>query len=143
SEDLSHKEIVEELYSNADNNFNRIANVSKGKEAVHIDFKSPLTKIDLVYLKKAEFDKEFKEVKDRKQIFSQQKDAIKIVKYAFDKFLNGSIRGYEVEKACIMLTCSVLNKCVFSIVNHFKGRLLEKGFTVDQFLRKVINQLYR
>ena len=94
-----------------------------------------------MYLRQNEFDREYKEIKNRKQIFPQQRDAIKIVKYAVDKFLNGAICGYEVEKACIMLNCTALNTCVTSIVNYFKGRLREKGFTVDNFLRKILKSL--
>ncbi|MBA7527926.1 hypothetical protein ES705_20107 [subsurface metagenome] len=127
------------LYSKAYENFNNNANISKGADAIHIDYKEPLTKIDLVYLKQNEFDKEYKEIKNRKQIFPQQRDAIKIVKYAFDKFLNGAIKGHEVEKACIKLNCTALNTCTRSIVKYFSGRLSEKGFTVDKFLRKILN----
>ena len=141
SQDQPKDRIMNVLYSKAYENFNKTANVNKGTDAIHIDYKNPLTKIDLVYLKQIEFDKEYKEIKNRKQIFPQQRDAIKIVKYAFDKFLNGCIKGYEVEKACIMLNCTALNTCVISIVNYFKGRLSEKGFTVDNFLRKILKSL--
>lgn len=129
------------LYSKAYENFNKTANITKGTEAIHIDYKEPLTKIDLVYLKQNEFDKEYKEIKNRKEIFPQQRDAIKILKYAFDKLLNGVIKGYEIEKACIMLNCTGLNTCTTSLVNYFKGRLREKGFTVDKFLKKFLNSL--
>lgn len=133
--------IMNILYSKAYENFNKAANVKKGTDAIHIDYKKPLTKIDLVYLSQNAFDNEYKKIKNRKQIFPQQRDAIKIVKYAFDKFLNGVIKGYEVEKACIMLNCTALNTCVISIVNYFKGRLGENGFTVDNFLRRILNNL--
>ncbi len=141
AQDQSKSKIMKILYSKADENFNKAANVKKGTDAIHIDYKKPLTKIDLVYLSQNDFDNEYKEIKNRKQIFPQQKDAIKIVKYAFDKFLNEEIQGYEIEKVCIKLNCSALNTCVTSIVNYFKGRLDEKGFTVDKFLRKILNNL--
>lgn len=141
SQDQPKDTIMIEIFSKAYDNFNKAAKVEKGIDAIHIDYKNPLTKIDLVYLRQNEFDKEYKEIKDRKQIFPQQRDAIKIVKYAIDKFLNGSINGYEVEKACIKLNCTALNTCVTSIVNYFKGRLSEKGFTVDNFLRRILNNL--
>ncbi|MFW9873471.1 MAG: nucleotidyltransferase domain-containing protein [Candidatus Thorarchaeota archaeon] len=141
SQDQPKNKIENELYLKLYENFNKTAKVEKGTGAIHIDYKNPLTKIDLVYLRQNEFDKEYKEIKNRKQIFPQQSDAIKIVKYAFDKVLNGSIKGYEVEKACILLNCATLNTCVRSIVNYFKGRLGENGFTVDNFLRKIINNL--
>jgi len=141
SQDQPKDRIMNEIYLKAYKNFNKNANVNKGTDAIHIDYKNPLTKIDLVYLKQNEFDKEYKEIKNRKQIFPQQRDTIKVVKYAFDKFLNIDIKGYEVEKACIMLNCTALNTCLISIVNYFKGRLREKGFTVDKFLRKILNIL--
>ena len=112
SQDQPKDRIMNELYSKACENFNKTANVNKGTDSIHIDYKNPLTKIDLVYLKQNEFDKEYKEIKNRKQIFPQQRDAIKIVKYAFDKCLNTDIKGYEVEKACIMLNCRALNICI-------------------------------
>ena len=141
SQNQPKDKIMNELYSKAFENFNKAANVKKGTDAIHIDYKKPLTKIDLVYLRQNDFDNEYKEIKDQKQIFPQQRDAIKIVKYAFDKFLNGDIKGYEVEKACIMLNCTALNTCVTSIINYFKGRYGEKGFTVDKLLRKILNNL--
>ena len=141
SPDRPEDRILDEIYLKAYENFKKTANVNKGSDAIHIDYRNPLTKIDLVYLKQNEFDNQYKEIKNRKQIFPQQRDAIKIVKYAFDKFLDGDIKGYEVENACIMLNCTALNICVISIVNFFKGRLSEKGFTVDNFLRKILNNL--
>ncbi len=139
SQDHPKDRIINLLYSKAYENFNNTANISKGTDAIHIDYKEPLTKIDLVYLKQNEFDKEYKEIKNRKQIFPQQREAIKIVKYAFDKFINGAIKGHEVEKACIELNCTALNLCTISIVRYFSGRLGEKGFTVDNFIRKILN----
>ena len=141
SQDQPKDRLLNELYLKVHENFKKTANVNKGTDAIHIDYKNPLTKIDLVYLKQNEFDIEFKEIKNRKQLFPQQRDAIKIVKYAFEKLLNNSIKGYEVEKACITLNCTALNTCVSSIVNYFKGRLSENGFTVENFLRKILNIL--
>jgi len=141
SQDQPKDRMMSVLYSKAYENFNKTANISKGTDAIHIDYKEPLTKIDLVYLKQNEFDQEYKEIKNREQIFPQQREAIKIVKYAFDKLLNGAIKGYEVEKACIMLNCTALNTCTTSIVNYFKGRLSENGYTVDKFLHKILNTL--
>ncbi len=141
SQNQPKDKIMNELYSKAYENFNEVADVKKGTDAIHIDYKKPLTKIDLVYLRQNDFDNEYKEIKDRKQIFPQQRDAIKIVKHAFNQFLNDDIKGYEVEKACIMLNCTALNTCVTSIINYFKGRLGEKGFTGDKFLRKILNNL--
>lgn len=139
SQDHPKDSIMSMLYSKAYENLNKTANVSKGTDAIHIDYKEPLTKIDLVYLKQNEFDKEYKEIKNREQIFPQQREAIKIVKYAFERYLNGAIKGYEVEKACIELNCTALNLCTTSIVRYFSGRLREKGFTIDNFLRKILN----
>lgn len=141
SQDQPKDRMMDVLYSKVYENFNKTAKINKGTEAIHIDYKEPLTKIDLVYLRQNEFDKEYKEIKNRKQIFPQQRDAIKIIKYAFGKFLNGEIKGYEVEKACIILNCTALNTCVISIVKYFKVRLREKGITVDKFLRKILNTL--
>ena len=138
SQDHPKDKILNELYLKAHENFKKTADVNKGLEAIHIDYRNPLTKIDLVYLKQNEFDLEYKEIKNRKQLFPQQRDAIKIVKYAFEEFLDTDIKGYEVEKACIMLNCTELNTCVRSIVNYFKGRLSEKGFSVDNFLRQIL-----
>ena len=141
SQDLSKTKIIDDLFKKAYENFNKTAKVGKGNDAVHIDFKEPQTKIDVVYLKNNEFEKEFKEIKNRKQIFPHQRDAIKIFKYAVDKLLNGEIKGYEIEKACIMLNCTALNSCVTSIVNYFKGRLREKGYTVDSFIKRILSNL--
>ena len=141
SQDQPEDKILNELYSKAYENFKKTADINKGTDAIHIEYKNPLTKIDLVYLKHNEFDQQYKEIKNRKQLFPQQRDAIKIVKYAFEEFLDGDIKGYEVEKACIMVNCTALYACIFSIVNYFKGRLSEKGFTVDKFLRKILNTL--
>ena len=138
SQDHPKDKILNELYLKAHENFKKTADVNKGLEAIHIDYRNPLTKIDLVYLKQNEFDLEYKEIKNRKQLFPQQRDAIKIVKYAFEEFLDGDIKGYEVEKACIMLNCTELHTCVRSIVNYFKGRLSEKGFPVDNFLQQIL-----
>lgn len=139
SQDHPKDRMMNTLYSKAYENFNNTANISKGTDAIHIDYKEPLTKIDLVYLKQNEFDKEYREIKNQEQIFPKQREAIKIVKYAFDKYLNGDIKGYEVEKACIELNCTALNLCTISIVRYFSGRLGEKGFTVDNFIRKILN----
>lgn len=139
SQDQPKDRMMSVLYSKAYENFNNTANISKGTDAIHIDYKEPLTKIDLVYLKQNEFDKEYREIKNQEQIFPKQREAIKIVKYAFDKYLNGDIKGYEVEKACIELNCTALNLCTISIVRYFSGRLGEKGFTVDNFIRKILN----
>lgn len=141
SQDQPKDRMMNVLYSKVYENFNRTAKINKGTKAIHIDYKKPLTKFDLVYLRQNEFDKEYEEIKNRKQIFPQQRDAIIIIKYAFDKLLNGIIKGYEVEKACIMLNCTALNTCTISIVKYFKGRLREKGFTADKFLRKILNTL--
>lgn len=139
SQDQPNDRMMSVLYSKAYENFNNTANIRKGTDAIHIDYKEPLTKIDLVYLKQNEFDKEYKEIKNRRQIFPQQREAIKIVKYAFDKFINGAIKGHEVEKACINLNCTALNTCTTSLIKYFSGRLSEKGFTVDKFLHKILN----
>jgi len=138
SQDQPKDSILNEVYLKAHENLKITADVNKGTDAVHIDYRNPLTKIDLVYLKKNAFDIEFKEIKNRKQIFPQQRNAIKIVKYAFDEFLTKDIKGYEVEKACITLNCTELNRCVRSIVNYFKGRLSENGYTVDNFLQRIL-----
>ncbi len=138
SQDQPEHKILNKLYLKAQENFKKTAAVKKGTDAIHIDYRNPLTKIDLVYLKQNEFDHQYKEIKNRKQIFPQQRDAIKIVKYAFDEFLNKNIKGYEVEKVCITLNCTELHRCVRSIVNYFKGRLSENGYTVDNFLRRLL-----
>lgn len=138
---MNKNKIRDTVYEKAIDCFGSTVDINKGKNAIHIDFKSPKGYIDLVYLTQSEFNQEYKEVKFYKQRSPQQQDAIKIAKYAFDTFLKGAIRGDEVEKACITLNCSQLNSCLRGIINYFTGRLRDKGYTVDRFLRKILNEL--
>ena len=141
SPDKRKEDVLNQIFNKASNSFGKIASVQKGKKAVHINYIKPKCNLDVVYLLQKQFDNEYKAIKDFKQISTHQQDAIKIVKYAFDRLLGDIIKGYEVEKACIMLNCNQLNTCVSMIVNYFKGRLCDNEYTVDSFLRKMLNNL--
>jgi len=141
SPDNDNDKILDLIKEKAEDCFGNIANVSKGKKAIQIGFLNPECYIDVVYLTQKQFVQEYKEVKNYKQNSVNQQDSIKIVKYAFDTFLRGVIRGDEIEKACITLNCTQLNSCIQGIVHYFSGRLEENGYTVDRFLRRILNEL--
>lgn len=98
---------------------------------MYIDFTNPKIYIDLVYLHKSQFNKEYEEIKDFGNLPQYKRDAIKFVKYTMYKLHVDLIKGYQIEIECANSNCGSLVTCVNFLVNHFKGILIKNGFKID------------
>ena len=117
--------------------FGKAAEVNLSGKAVHVDFQSPKCNFDLVYLSQKKFIEEKNKIKEIIKLKPVHKNAIKLVKYAFDKSGIKDIKGYEVEKACLVVNSISTPDCVKKIVKYFKGRIEQNGFTIENVLQRL------
>ena len=137
SPDENHQTIRKHILEKARSAFGKVAIVNLTTKAVHVDFKSPKCNFDLVYLTQKKFQEEKKKIKEIIKLRPVHKNAIKLVKYALDKSGIKNIKGYEVEKACLVANSTSTPACVKKIVRYFKGRIELNGFTIEKVLREL------
>ena len=136
SPDQDHQVIRNHILEKAVSAFGKAAEVKLSGRAVHVDFKS--CNFDLVYLSQQKFKEESNKIEEIIKLKPVQKNAIKLVKYALDKSGIKDIKGYEVEKACLVVNSSSTPDCVKKIVKHFKGRIEQNRLTINQVLQRLI-----
>lgn len=137
SGDQEHQVVRKHILEKAKIAFGQVANVEKGNKAIHVDFIFPKCNFDLVYVTKKKFQEEIKKIRVIKKLLPIRKDAIKLVKYAFDKANIKDIHGYEVELACIHVKSKSLVDCVEKLITYFKGRIEENKQTMHRILQRL------
>ena len=135
--DQNNQTIRKHILEKAISAFGKAAEVNLSGKAVHVDFKSPKCNFDLVYLSQKKFIEEKDKIKEIIKLKPVHKNAIKLAKYAFDKSGIKNIRGYEVEKACLVVNSSSLPDCVKKIVKYFKGRIEQNNLTIERVLQRL------
>ena len=137
SPDQDHQIIRNHILEKAKSVFGEVAKVKLGNKAVHVDFKSPKCNFDLVYVTNKKFQEEIKKIKIIIKMRPVHKNAIKLVKYALDKSGIKDIKGYEVEKACLVVNSISTPDCVKKILKYFKGRIEQNGLTFKRVLQRL------
>ena len=130
-----HQKIRKHILVKAKEAFNAVADVKLGKKAVKVAFKSPKISFDLVYMTQQQFKVETKKIKKIRRIRPLHKNAIKLAKFAINKAGLNSIKSYEVELACLTFKYNNLVDCTTHLINYFKGRINQKGLSVDRVLK--------
>lgn len=138
SPEIAIIKVLNHIKEKADENFKDVANVSKSKRAVHVDFKHPKLEIDIVYLTLQEFKKKHKEIKDFGNLPEFKKNAIKLAKYSLDKTIGEAIEGREIEIKCINSNCESLIACINACIHSFSGTLQKKGYKINDVLKYLI-----
>jgi len=138
SPEKPHQEIRSNILDKAKTAFGKVANVKPGDKVIHIDFSSPKCNIDLVYLTQKKFQEESKKIKTIRKMRPLHKNAIKLVKYAFDKAKIKEIKGYEVELACLNLKYNSLRDCTQYLIKYFRGRIEDKGLKLKDVMKHLI-----
>ena len=133
SPDQDNQTIRNHIFEKAISAFGKAAEVKVSGKAVHVDFKS--CNFDLVYLSQKKFKEESNKIKEIIKLRPVHKNAIKLVKYAFDKSGIKNVKGYEVEKACLVVNSISTPDCVKKIVKYFKGRIEQNGLTIKSVLQ--------
>jgi len=135
SPDQDNQTIRNYIFEKAISAFGKAAEVKVSGKAVHVDFKS--CNFDLVYLSQKKFKEESNKIKEIIKLRPVHKNAIKLVKYAFDKSGIKNIKGYEVEKASLVVNSISTPDCVKKIVKYFKGRIEQNGLTIKSVLQRL------
>ena len=86
------KKVLNTIKEKAKVNIKNVAEITKSKRVVHVNFKHPKLEIDIVYLTTQEFNKEHNEIKDFGKLPEFKKNTIKLSKYAFDKTIGDAIK---------------------------------------------------
>lgn len=123
------------FFTKTDRTIKNVAEITKSKRAVHVNFKHPKLEIDTVYLTIQEFNKEHKEIKDFGKLPEFKKNAIKLSKYAFDKTIGDAIKGHKIEILCINSDYKSLFACINVILYNFQRLIQKKGYKIKDVLK--------
>jgi hypothetical protein len=136
SQNYHKQEVLNHVKAKANDKFDEIANVYKTSNAVYVDFYHPECKVDIVLVSPDKFDAEHEEVKDIRTLLQIQQNAIKIVKFAFDKVLgkHNDIKGHEVEKACLLANFKSVREYVYFLLKYFRGRNIQQGLSLEEII---------
>ncbi len=135
SNNPSCSEIYPRLREQLRANFGAVANIQIGQAAIHVEFYSPRISIDLVLVTQQEFNKEYQNIKDIRQLNQIPQDAIRLVKYAIDRAgLSYNIPGYEIELNALNLNYEDLAKFTEQIIYQLQN-LINRYSYVENVLR--------
>lgn len=135
SPDTPRNQVYSYLLEILNKSLKNTANISLGKEAIHVDYRSNNICIDLVLKSQSEFNREHKGVKDIRQLNILSHDAIKLVKYALGKAgIIDDIHGYRVEKMIFSLNSKSLIFLVEKAIEKLKFDIRNAGKNVSKVL---------